>query len=102
MSILSVHGLVKIYGRRRVVDGVDFEVNRGEIVGLLGPNGAGKTTSFRIACGLIEPYAGKVMLNDVDVTNWPLYRRAVMAAWAIWRKSRAYSASSRSSTICWP
>jgi lipopolysaccharide export system ATP-binding protein len=76
MSILSVHGLVKIYGRRRVVDGVDFEVNRGEIVGLLGPNGAGKTTSFRIACGLIEPYAGKVILNDVDVTNWPLYRRA--------------------------
>ena len=76
MAILSVSGLVKIYGRRRVVDGVDFEVNRGEIVGLLGPNGAGKTTSFRIACGLIEPYAGKVMLNDVDVTNWPLYRRA--------------------------
>ncbi len=76
MSILSVHGLVKIYGRRRVVDGVDFEVDRGEIVGLLGPNGAGKTTSFRMACGLIEPYAGKVMLNDVDVTNWPMYRRA--------------------------
>ena len=76
MPILQVEGLVKIYGRRRVVDGVDFEVNAGEIVGLLGPNGAGKTTSFRMACGMVEPDAGRVMLNDIDVTNWPMYRRA--------------------------
>ena len=76
MPMLEVHGLVKIYGRRRVVDGVDFQVDRGEIVGLLGPNGAGKTTSFRMTCGMIEPNAGKVMLNDVDVTSWPMYRRA--------------------------
>jgi lipopolysaccharide export system ATP-binding protein len=76
MPILQVEGLVKIYGRRRVVDGVDFEVNAGEIVGLLGPNGAGKTTSFRMACGMIEPDAGKVTLNGIDVTNWPMYRRA--------------------------
>jgi lipopolysaccharide export system ATP-binding protein len=76
MPILEVHGLVKIYGRRRVVDGVDFEVEQGEIVGLLGPNGAGKTTTFRMACGMIEPNAGKVMLNDLDVTRWPMYRRA--------------------------
>ena len=76
MPMLEVHGLVKIYGSRRVVDGVDFEVGAGEIVGLLGPNGAGKTTSFRMACGMIEPNAGKVMLNDVDVTSWPMYRRA--------------------------
>lgn len=75
-TVLSVHGLVKIYGRRRVVDGVDFEVEQGEIVGLLGPNGAGKTTSFRMACGMIEPNAGKVMLNGLDVTRWPMYRRA--------------------------
>ncbi|HWB13245.1 MAG TPA: LPS export ABC transporter ATP-binding protein [Pirellulales bacterium] len=75
-EVLSVHGLVKIYGRRRVVDGVDFEVLQGEIVGLLGPNGAGKTTSFRMACGMIEPYAGKVILNGLDVTGWPMYRRA--------------------------
>ena len=53
-----------------------FQVERGEIVGLLGPNGAGKTTSFRMTCGMIEPDAGKVMLNDVDVTLWPMYRRA--------------------------
>jgi lipopolysaccharide export system ATP-binding protein len=76
MSILEVQGLVKIYGRRRVVDGVDFNVGHGEIVGLLGPNGAGKTTSFRMACGMIEPNAGKVTLQGKDVTNWPMYRRA--------------------------
>ena len=76
MPILQVQGLVKIYGSRRVVDGVDFEVSPGEIVGLLGPNGAGKTTSFRMTCGMIEPNAGKVILNDIDVTHWPMYRRA--------------------------
>ena len=76
MPILQVKGLVKTYGRRRVVDGVDFEVEKGEIVGLLGPNGAGKTTSFRMACGMIEPDAGRVTLAGIDVTNWPMYRRA--------------------------
>jgi lipopolysaccharide export system ATP-binding protein len=76
MPILQVKGLVKTYGRRRVVDGVDFEVEKGEIVGLLGPNGAGKTTSFRIACGMIEPDAGKVTLGGIDVTQWPMFRRA--------------------------
>ncbi|HEY3393273.1 MAG TPA: LPS export ABC transporter ATP-binding protein [Lacipirellulaceae bacterium] len=76
MSLLKVRGLVKSYGRRRVVDGVDFEVNPGEIVGLLGPNGAGKTTTFRMACGMIDPDAGRVSLGGRDVTNWPMYRRA--------------------------
>lgn len=75
-AMLEVEGLVKIYGLRRVVDGVDFEVRRGEIVGLLGPNGAGKTTCFRMTCGMIEPNAGKVSLQGVDVTAWPMYRRA--------------------------
>lgn len=74
--MLEVHGLVKIYGRRRVVDGVSFEVYPGEIVGLLGPNGAGKTTSFRMTCGMIEPNAGRVLLGGVEVTHWPMYRRA--------------------------
>ena len=73
--MLEVHGLVKIYGTRRVVDQVDFRVDHGEIVGLLGPNGAGKTTSFRMTCGMIEPNAGQVILNGKDVTNWPMYRR---------------------------
>jgi lipopolysaccharide export system ATP-binding protein len=74
--MLEVHGLVKQYGSRRVVDGVDFRVESGEIVGLLGPNGAGKTTSFRMTCGMIEPNAGTVILNGIDVTRWPMYRRA--------------------------
>lgn len=76
MPLLQAQGLVKVYGRRRVVDGVDFLVERGEIVGLLGPNGAGKTTSFRMTCGMIEPNAGKVTLGGHDVTRWPMYRRA--------------------------
>ncbi|HUS38558.1 MAG TPA: LPS export ABC transporter ATP-binding protein [Pirellulales bacterium] len=76
MPLLQVEGLVKIYGRRRVVDGVDFSVKEGEIVGLLGPNGAGKTTSFRMTCGMVEPDAGRVILDDIDVTKWPMYRRA--------------------------
>ena len=74
--MLEVCGLVKVYGTRRVVDGVDFEVYPGEIVGLLGPNGAGKTTCFRMTCGMIEPNAGTVKLGGVDVTGWPMYRRA--------------------------
>jgi lipopolysaccharide export system ATP-binding protein len=76
VSLLKVRGLVKSYGRRRVVDGVDFEVHPGEIVGLLGPNGAGKTTTFRMACGMIDPDAGQVTLAGQDVTSWPMYRRA--------------------------
>lgn len=75
-TILEVRGLVKSYGRRRVVDGVDFHVERAQITGLLGPNGAGKTTCFRMTCGMIEADAGQVLLENTDVTNWPMYRRA--------------------------
>ena len=74
--ILKVEGLIKIYGTRRVVDGVSFHVNKGEIVGLLGPNGAGKTTSFRMACGLINTNGGMVYLGHQNVTGWPMYRRS--------------------------
>src|SRR5215471_8177619 len=76
MPILEAEGLVKVYGSRRVVDGVGFSVDAAEIVGLLGPNGAGKTTSFRMTCGMIEPNEGHVELNGIDVTHWPMYRRA--------------------------
>jgi len=76
VALLKARGLVKTYGRRRVVDGVDLEVHPGEIVGLLGPNGAGKTTSFRMVCGMIDADAGRVTLAGQDVTNWPMYRRA--------------------------
>ena len=76
MTILRADGLVKIYGRRRVVDGVSLEVNPGEIVGLLGPNGAGKTTSFKMMCGIVKPNRGKVFLQGKDVTQWPMYLRS--------------------------
>jgi lipopolysaccharide export system ATP-binding protein len=76
MPILEVRELVKYYGRRKVVDGVSFEVNAGEVVGLLGPNGAGKTTSFRMTTGQITPNAGQVWFNGQDVTALPMYRRA--------------------------
>src|SRR6516164_8142129 len=76
MPILEVRGLVKYYGRRKVVDGVDFDVDSGEVVGLLGPNGAGKTTSFRMTTGQITPNGGHVLFNGQDVTLLPMYRRA--------------------------
>ena len=76
MPILEVRGLVKSYGRRRVVDGVSFDVDVGEVVGLLGPNGAGKTTSFRMTTGQIAPNDGQVLFNGQDVTRLPMYRRA--------------------------
>ena len=76
MPILEADGLVKIYGRRRVVDGVSLLVEPGEIVGLLGPNGAGKTTSFKMMCGLVKPDRGKVYLQGTDVTTWPLHERS--------------------------
>jgi lipopolysaccharide export system ATP-binding protein len=76
MPILTADGLAKTYGSRKVVDGVSFSVDYAEVVGLLGPNGAGKTTSFRMTCGMIPADAGVVTLNDIDVTNWPMYRRA--------------------------
>src|SRR5437588_2855038 len=76
MAILEAHGLVKFYGRRKVVDGVDFEVNIGEIVGLLGPNGAGKTTSFKMTTGQVTPNGGKVLFDNHDVSHLPMYLRA--------------------------
>ena len=76
MALLEVSGLVKYFGSRRVVNGVSFNVNAGEVVGLLGPNGAGKTTSFRMATGQIAPNDGKVVFNDEDVTGLPMYQRA--------------------------
>ena len=74
--LLDVQGLVKSFKKRRVVDGVSFHVNAGEIVGLLGPNGAGKTTSFRMTCGLTKPDAGKVTLLGKECSRLPMYKRA--------------------------
>ncbi len=76
MPILEVTGLEKFYGRRKVVAGVGFEVDIGEVVGLLGPNGAGKTTSFRMTTGQVTPNSGSVRFNGKDVTALPMYQRA--------------------------
>ncbi len=74
--LLRTQGLVKIYGGRRVVDGVDINVKAGEIVGLLGKNGAGKTTTFYMTVGLVKPNAGKVFFEATDVTRMPMHKRA--------------------------
>ena len=77
-ALVRTQELVKEYARRRVVNGVNLEVRKGEIVGLLGPNGAGKTTSFYMIVGLIRPTAGQVFFQGSDVTHLPMYRRARM------------------------
>jgi lipopolysaccharide export system ATP-binding protein len=74
--ILRAEHIFKNYGKRTVVRDVSFEVRQGEIVGLLGPNGAGKTTSFYMTVGFIKPTDGHVYLNDEDITDLPMYRRA--------------------------
>ncbi|RKY53531.1 MAG: LPS export ABC transporter ATP-binding protein [Candidatus Neomarinimicrobiota bacterium] len=76
MAILRAEKLVKIYGRRRVVNDIDIEAKTGEIVGLLGPNGAGKTTTFYMITGMIRPNQGKIFLEDEDITTLPMYKRA--------------------------
>lgn len=75
---LYTENIQKSYKGRKVVNGVSVEVNQGEIVGLLGPNGAGKTTSFYMIVGLVRPDAGKVFLDDKDITSEPMYKRAQM------------------------
>ena len=74
--VLRTENLVKKYGKRTVVSHVSFDVKQGEIVGLLGPNGAGKTTSFYMTTGLIVPNEGHIYLNDLDITGYPVYKRA--------------------------
>ena len=74
--VLRAEGLIKKYGKRTVVNGVNFEVRQGEIVGLLGPNGAGKTTSFYMTTGLVVPNGGHVYLDDLEITDFPVYKHA--------------------------
>lgn len=75
-QVLQTKGLVKAYRSKRVVNGVDIGVSRGEVVGLLGPNGAGKTTSFYMIVGLLRPTSGQVLFEGKDITKLPMYRRA--------------------------
>ena len=76
MSKLAANHITKKYGKRKVVDDVSIKVSQGEIVGLLGPNGAGKTTSFYTIVGLIKPNSGSIVLDDTDITSYPMYQRA--------------------------
>jgi lipopolysaccharide export system ATP-binding protein len=74
--ILRAESLFKKYKSRMVVNGVSINVKHGEVVGLLGPNGAGKTTTFYMTVGLVRPYSGSIYLNDIEVTSYPMYKRA--------------------------
>ncbi|MDD3479538.1 MAG: LPS export ABC transporter ATP-binding protein [Paludibacteraceae bacterium] len=74
--VLRTEHLVKTYGKRTVVNDVSINVKQGEIVGLLGPNGAGKTTTFYMTTGLVTPNEGKIFLNDIDITTYPVFKRA--------------------------
>lgn len=69
-------GLTKFYGKRKIIEGISYNVKQGEVVGLLGPNGAGKTTSFYITVGFVQATKGNVYLNDIDITNLHMYKRA--------------------------
>jgi lipopolysaccharide export system ATP-binding protein len=75
-KILSANKICKSYRGRQVVNGVSLEVSTGEVVGLLGPNGAGKTTTFYACVGIITPESGNVLLDETDITNLPMYKRA--------------------------
>ena len=75
-SVLEARSLVKTYKRRRVVNDVALRLQQGEIVGLLGPNGAGKTTTFYMIVGLVQPQEGRILLDNRDITEMPMYRRA--------------------------
>ncbi|MEJ6734462.1 MAG: LPS export ABC transporter ATP-binding protein [Flavobacteriales bacterium] len=75
---LEAKNIIKNYSGRNVVDNVSVQVNQGEIVGLLGPNGAGKTTTFYMMVGLVKPDNGTVLLNDIEITSLPMYKRAQM------------------------
>ena len=76
MSLLEAREIVKQYHNRRVVDGVSLRVEKGSVVGLLGPNGAGKTTSFYMIAGFVRPQSGRVLLDNEDITDLPIHKRA--------------------------
>ncbi len=76
MHLLETQNLVKVYGARKVVDGVNINVKRGEVVGLLGPNGAGKTTTFYMITGIVPPDKGKIIFDNRDITNMAMHHRA--------------------------
>ena len=96
MHTLATDGIGKAYRGRRVVNGVSLQVAQGEVVGLLGPNGAGKTTSFYTIVGLIPPDTGRVLIDEEDITDVPMYLRAREHGISYLPRSLRFSASLRS------
>ena len=88
--VLRTEDLVKKYGQRTVANHVSINVRQGEIVGLLGPNGAGKTTTFYMTTGLITPNEGRIFLNDLDITSFPVYRRAQYGIWYLAQEASVF------------
>ncbi len=84
-------GLRKRFGRKEVVKGVDIEVKRGEVAGLLGPNGAGKTTTFNMILGIVSPSAGRIFLDDVDITYLPIHKRARLGITYLQQETSVFS-----------
>jgi lipopolysaccharide export system ATP-binding protein len=98
--LLRADNIIKKYKNRAVVKGVSFEVKQGEIVGLLGPNGAGKTTSFYMVVGMIKPNAGKIYLNETDITQEPMYRRAQLGIGYLAQEASVFRKLSVEDNIC--
>ena len=88
--ILRTEKLVKKYRQRTVVKGASIQVEQGEIVGLLGPNGAGKTTTFYMIVGLIKPYSGEIFLEDINITNEPMYKRSQLGIGYLAQEASVY------------
>ena len=89
--MIKAIGLRKRFGRKEVVKGVNIEVRRGEVVGLLGPNGAGKTTTFNMILGIVSPSAGRIFLDDINITHLPIHKRAKLGITYLQQETSVFS-----------
>ena len=89
--MIKAVGLRKRFGRKEVVKGVNIEVKRGEVAGLLGPNGAGKTTTFNMILGIVSPSAGRIFLDDIDITYLPIHKRAKLGITYLQQETSVFS-----------
>ena len=89
--MIKAVGLRKRFGRKEVVKGVDIQVSRGEVVGLLGPNGAGKTTTFNMILGIVSPSAGRIFLDDTNITHLPIHKRAKLGITYLQQETSVFS-----------
>lgn len=89
--MIKAIGLRKRFGRKEVVKGVNIEVRRGEVVGLLGPNGAGKTTTFNMILGIVSPSAGRIFLDEINITHLPIHKRAKLGITYLQQETSVFS-----------